>query len=247
MWYNDACYFRRFIMRYTADEERNRRCLLGKNYEKNEEKKLITYNPSENHKGERDLTTMDSIKNMLYIMAQEDGYAVETTINGAHFVINLGMDFDDAWRAFKDALNNLSSVEKDSSWEKKEQERLATVKSIDTAEVLSRLSGIYVPGVNFDNSDIKYVLKNMKNYKYDESKDVNQNIVEGFAQYPLSEVAALLKQSVQMYKAKGMDLGKIITKDYILKLAALSGIPEKLLADNNYIMDLTRQIASERE
>ena len=77
--------------------------------------------------------------------------------------------------------------------------------------------------------------------------DVNQNIVEGFAQYPLSEVAALLKQSVQMYKAKGMDLGKIITKDYILKLAALSGIPEKLLADNNYIMDLTRQIASERE
>lgn len=234
-------------MWYTADEERNKRCLLGKNYQKNEESKIITYDPSDNHRGEKDFYIFDSIKNMLDIVAQEKGYVVETTLNGAHFVVRFGMTFDDARAAFSNALKNVPPVEKDLSVLEKEKERLASVTSIDIAEVLSRVSGVFVPGVEYDNLDVKHVLKKLKNYKYDDDKDVNQNLLMAFAQYPIKEVADVFRQTIKMYKAKGMDLTKIATKEYLIGFAKISGLPEKLSDESLSMTNLNKQFLTGRE
>lgn len=235
-----------FSMRYTADEERNKRCRLGKNYHIDEDKKLITYNPSENHYGERDYTTIDSVRNMLDIIAQEKGYAIEATINGAHFIVRPGMDFDAAWRAFKESMDGAKPVEKNTAWAAQEEARLATVKSIDTAEVMSMLSGIFIPGVDFDNPDIKHVLKNMRGYQYDDNMDVKQNIIAAFPQYPLAQIADLFKHSIQMQKAKGADLAQIANREHMLRLAKLGGVPERLSENDGRTMGLDKHFTGTR-
>ena len=234
-------------MRYTADEERNKRCQMGKNYIKDEENKIIIYNPSENHRGEHDFTTMDSINNMLAIAGKERGYTVKTTINSATFEVVSGMTFEDAWAAFQKALKTVAPVKKDLNYEAQEQKRLAGIKSLDTAELISRLSEVYIPGVDFDNSDVGYVLKHMKDYKYDDKKDVNQNIIDAFPQYPLRSVADAFRQIVTMYKSKQMDVREVCSREYIVAFAERMGIPAKIPLDGRYMMALSQYMEAGRE
>ena len=215
-------------MRYTADEERNKRCLMGVNYKKDNDSKKIIYDPSENHFGERDTTTMESIKNMLDIVAKEPGFSVETTLNGATFSVVAGMGFDDAWRAFKDALNDVPSVSND-----REEKENVSVKYLDVPEVISRLSGIYVQGVDYDNPDVKRALKNMDGYSYDDTKDTNQNLVAAFPQYNLAQIGMMFREMVGMYKANGMDLNKICNRDFIVDFAKKMGLPGGRLSVKN--------------
>lgn len=232
-------------MRYTADEERNMRCRLGKNYEKNEETKIIVYNPSENHMGERDWTTMDSIKNMLDIAAKEHGYEVQAVMNGARFKVNAGMSFDEAWQKFTKALNNVEP-EKDLSYEQGEQKRRAAIKSLSALELISRLSGIYL-NVDFDNPDIEYVLKNLNDYSYDDSVSLNENIIRGFSQYALGEVVDYYKQVIRFYKAKGLDASKLYTKEYVLNLAKRFGVPADIPVSGRYNVNLFMRDGAGRE
>lgn len=231
-------------MRYTADEERNKRCLMGVNYKKNDDLKKIVYDPSENHMGERDGTTMESIKNMLAIIAKEPGFSVETTINGATFSVVPGMSFDDAWRAFKSALDAVPSV----SSEQAEKEAIVAVKYLDVPEIISRLSGIYISGVDFDNPDVKRALENMDGYSYDYTKDVNQNLISAFPQYRLAQIGLMFREIIGMYKAKGVDLKTICNRDFVVDFAKKMGLPgERLSVKNNGNVRVVQQQNGARE
>lgn len=221
-------------MRYTADENRNLKCAKGMNYDKDEATKIIVYNPSDNHRGEHDFLTIDSIKNMLEIAAKEPGYTVNATINGASFFVDNRMNFDEAWAAFENALNNVPPVEKDTEWERKEAERLAKIESLDTVELVSRLSEIYIPDVDYDNPDVVYVLKHLNDYKYDETKDVNENIILAFPRYPLREVVSMFKQVLKMAKTFGLNVEKICNRKYIMVIAKGVGVPERIPLAGRY-------------
>ena len=241
-------------MRYTANEADNLRKKLGLYYQKDEEKKVIAYDPSENPFGQRDYTTMDSVKNMLALAAKEPEYAVQTTINSATFQVKAGMSFEEGFQAFKDALKNVPPLKENSGYEKAEQERRNNIKSLDTPQIISMLSGVVVAGVDYDDTgDMKYVLQHLKDYKYDENKDLNANIAAAFPEYTLQGTAKSYREHVQQTKRiyeclisseekLQLALRAAISKEAVAEWAKADGIPEKIDVRHRYDPSLPPQI-----
>ena len=241
-------------MRYTANEADNLRKKLGLYYQKDEEKKVIAYDPSENHFGEKDNTTMDTVSNMLKIAEKEPEYAVQATLNHATFQVKAGMSFDEGFQAFKDALKNVPPLKEDSGYEKAEQERRNNIKSLDTPQIISMLSGVVVAGVDYDDTgDMKYVLQHLKDYKYDENKDLNANMAAAFSEYTLQETAKSDREHVQQTKRiyeclipsedkLQLALRAAISKEAVAEWAKADGIPEKIDVRHRYDPSLSPQI-----
>ncbi len=235
-------------MRYTADPVHNARCMKGQNYIINEQTKTITYNPLDNLYGERDYTTTASIRHMLYILAiNEPGYVIETTINGAHFTLEPGMDFDTAWQIYQEAMHNTYPIEENTAYEKQGQQRLAGIKFLDTADVISRLSGIYVPDADYDNADIAYVITHLKDYKYNDSLSAEENIIAAFPQYPLQELVNIFKSTVSVYKKQGKDLQKLCSRNGVIELAERLGIPGKIPVADRIVTNMSRPMGIQND
>lgn len=235
-------------MRYTADPVHNARCMKGQNYIINEQTKTITYNPLDNLYGERDYTTMASIRHMLYILAiNEPGYAIEATINGKHFKIEPGMDFNTAMQVFQNAKCNTPPVEQDLAYEEQEQQRLAGIKFLDTADIISRLSGIYVPDADYDNADIAYVITHLKDYKYNDSLSAEENIIAAFPQYPLRELADIFRQIVLVCRQQGKDLIQLCSRQGIIELAERLGVPAELPVEGRIVTTMSRPMGMQND
>lgn len=242
-------------MRYTANEADNLRKKLGLYYQKDEEKKVIAYDPSENHFGEKDYTTMDTVSNMLKIAEKEPEYAVQATLNHATFQVKAGMSFEEGFQAFKDALKNVPPLKEDSGYEKAEQERRNNIKSLDTPQIISMLSGIIISDVDYrdDSGDMKYVLQHLKDYKYDENKDLNANMAAAFPEYTLQGTAKSYREHVQQTKRiyeclipseekLQLALRAAISKEAVAEWAKADGIPEKIDVRHRYDPSLSPQI-----
>ncbi|MBR1648674.1 MAG: hypothetical protein IJ689_03645 [Alphaproteobacteria bacterium] len=116
--------------------------VAGVFYQVDEENKIITYDPQNNHQGRWDYNIQETTSNMAEI-AKKTGYEVQATFNGTKFSVTPGMTAEDgekAWDAAmekkrQDYLNSpqykIDQMRRAKEEEKRKQERLADDRLIE--------------------------------------------------------------------------------------------------------------------
>lgn len=224
----------------------------ARHYKIDEGNKLIIYDSSDNHIGQRDNSIYDTIENMIYIAKREKNYEIQSNFNGGIFTINKNTTLEQGVEIARKAMREYEEKQKPllAQQEQNRQARIQKQNEIDTElikdEALLSIDAPsfvkqYEKGVRFAEHWGKLMQAEMKKQKSDKlTEDIVNRTERRTSNY-------LKNHDIEYFNAReiliatwvyGKELGKIleIPQERILNLrkqATLSNIQNKIQPPSN--------------